>query len=947
MGEVGDNKGDDEISLNLDVLKKVFLFLYKHKMIFLVLIPILLTIYIRALPIYQLPLQDSARNSVYKAVQSRIYDTVNQQFPNLPDDMKQKKVAEEFAKVYSQNAQQIEAQIQQVNLQFREHFSYKSGDKVYPYLGDLDSYYWLRFARNIKEKGSVCDEISDGKCYDTYTTAPIKSLLDIPMMHVYSIYWVYNGLSFFNKDMTLMQAAFLTPMVFAIFTAIFVFLAVKRHAGTLGGLVAAILVATHPVFLSRSFGSDTDVYVVFFPALIIWLTFEAFYSKKAWLVVLFSALAGIAYGLFAYAWSGWWQIFIITFAVLILHSVFIAAKIVYLDKKFDLKKLLGNELLRNSLLVFVTLLVVTGVVFSWIYDFGAYLYTFSAPFSATKFKVATAGYWPNVLTTVAEFGGGSYSGGIGQSGGKFFFGLALLGIVLFVFNKLSNFVKHIFWILGSIVSLFFIVPFVVSGTAESFPKLFFFVIVSLPFIAAAGLKFFSSGNDGADDFRGALILHLLILSALLAVIQGNRFLLLFAIPVGLGVGLCAGYFFKFFSGIVNQFTDLKFYRTIAKVFIYLFILSFIVYNPIKAGESVGKGYMPTITKGWVDSLTYIKDNSKPDAIINSWWDFGHWFKYWADRRVTLDGSSQNNPQLHWLGMLIYTPDENMSVGILRMLDCGAHSAFEEVEKKTNFTPESIDILHEIISVHNKSKARQILLKKGFSSEEADNVLEFTHCNPPENFYITSGDMVYKGAVWAHFGAWDFNKAYMQNVIRFEHTNQEAVDELKKMFNMSDEQANAVYAEVVSFNDDENNINSWISPWPGYASAIGGCSKLSNFSISCPLQQGASVFVNLTTMDAYVPTAQGIMHPDNIVFVNGENVVLKEYENNSIGLGMILISDGDNYGNVLANPSLSNSMFSKLFFLDGKGTKYFKKVYNTNDAANNRIIVWKIEWPKME
>jgi len=44
--------------------------------------------------------------------------------------------------------------------------------------------------------------------------------------------------------------------------------------------------------------------------------------------------------------------------------------------------------------------------------------------------------------------------------------------------------------------------------------------------------------------------------------------------------------------------------------------------------------------GWYESLTKIKQNASEDAIINSWWDFGHWFKAVGDRAVTFDGTPQ-------------------------------------------------------------------------------------------------------------------------------------------------------------------------------------------------------------------------------------------------------------------------------------------------------------------
>ena len=82
-----------------------------------------------------------------------------------------------------------------------------------------------------------------------------------------------------------------------------------------------------------------------------------------------------------------------------------------------------------------------------------------------------------------------------------------------------------------------------------------------------------------------------------------------------------------------------------------------------------------MTDGWYNSLTKIKEESQEDAIINSWWDFGHQFITVSKRGATFDGGSQNRPMAHWIGNALLTSDEKTTVGILRMLDCDSNGAF--------------------------------------------------------------------------------------------------------------------------------------------------------------------------------------------------------------------------------------------------------------------------------
>src|SRR3989338_11276531 len=91
-------------------------------------------------------------------------------------------------------------------------------------------------------------------------------------------------------------------------------------------------------------------------------------------------------------------------------------------------------------------------------------------------------------------------------------------------------------------------------------------------------------------------------------------------------------------------------------------------------NSVANQDAPIINDAWHNSLISIRDNSNKTAIITSWWDFGHHFKALAERPVTFDGTTQGSPQAHWVGQILRTDDEELAVGILRMLDCGGNNA---------------------------------------------------------------------------------------------------------------------------------------------------------------------------------------------------------------------------------------------------------------------------------
>ena len=46
---------------------------------------------------------------------------------------------------------------------------------------------------------------------------------------------------------------------------------------------------------------------------------------------------------------------------------------------------------------------------------------------------------------------------------------------------------------------------------------------------------------------------------------------------------------------------------------------------------------------------------------------------------------------------------------------------------------------------------------------------------------------------------------------------------------------------------------------------------------------------------------------------------------------------------LADPSLIDSTFTKLFYLDGEYMKHFEKFLGVTDISGTKVIVWKIRW----
>lgn len=916
---------EDEISFDFKAISNFFI---KHKTVFLILIPLIISIYLRMMPAYLPATDDWAENSVYSGIKNQIKDQIDQQYPNLPDANKDPLVETEFKKIIKQEKSMIEQQIKGTSEYFKSRLKNDNGQT---YLLAIDPYFWMRKAENIVEHGYPGDEIKNGVQWNNHMLAPTGRPSDVSF-HSYFEAYLFKFIRMFNRDVGLMKVIFYVPILISALAIIPAFFIARRIGGNFGGFIAAFMVAIHPSFLTRTAGgfADTDAYNVMFPLYIAWFFLEAFEAKDTKKRIVFASLAGFVIGLFAFTWLGWWYIFDFILASAVIYLAYYILKNIK-KLKWDFFKLIKSPEIKNTGILLLIFVISSAIFISLFTNFNAFRTAPLQPLSFIQIKqVATSSVWPNVFTTVAEQNEASLGNVVNSNGGKFLFFLSLIGILFTLTRKKIK--KPLFLILSA--GWYLITLFMVDNLIT------FLIFISFPIIIRLGIAI--KDNEKEIDVKYAILLIIWFAATIYASTKGVRFTLLLVPAFGIAFGICLGILYKYGSEFIEKGIHVN--KTIAKI-IVLFILCLLIVAPYKSANATVENEIPSMNDAWWNSLEKIKLESEPNAIINSWWDFGHWFKMIADRAVTFDGTSQGTPQAHWIGNALLTDDEDTAIGILRMLDCSGYSggtyAFDEIDKTIKDVAKSVDIIYEMI-VLGKEEARKVLKK--YNIPNPDKVLEHSHCDPPENYFITSEDMIGKSGVWGHFGSWDFDKAlmyYTLNNKEYKNNKEKSIDFLKGRFNLTETKAEDLYYDMQSLSTNRE-VNDWISPWPGYASGLEGCSKKDD-EVIC----GNGLTVNLTNYNAEFPTQQGIKHPNSLVYATKDEIKIKEFKNNTMGISAVLIPSGKGFKSILTSPEMAGSMFTRLFFIEGHGLKHFKKFSDERSMFGGRIIVWKIDWEGSE
>ncbi len=944
-----------ETKLNIKGIKLKATKIFSNKKIFnktaliilLILVAMFFSMYFRLYTETLPQTENWAENSIISHYKSQIKAQIDTEYPNLPETNKNDLIDKRFIEIYQTEKNNIELSKEQLSTQFKADFQ---DDNNQTYLLAIDPYYYYLKAANLVEEGTVCDEIKDGICWNTHEIAPKGREMTLDG-HALILSWTYKISNFFKPGTPLLNSIYIIPALIILLGLIPAFFIIKRYAGIVGGFVAALLVGIHPYLLGRTPAGfvDTDAYGITMPLFIFWFIIEAFsarsYKKKG----LFAILAGISTWIFYKTWGGGWYFsFDILIAILIGMILYQIIKI-FIDSKESKKKhikIFHSRVVRSNILITVLYLLTT-IILNGIQT------VINALTSITKSagiqNAVHSTLWPNVYTTVAELNAQSLSGitrALSSSNlGQTMIFIALLAIPLSLIKTYNK--KTWTYLTGS--TIIYLILTSKSAITNISPNFYIFLVL-LTIAAGILVNLFQDKTERASILLPAL-LGALFAGTIFASVRGIRFVLLGIHPFSLMVGLTIGIIFIKLSKKLHTLFDIP---KIATKAIVLVLIIIIFVNYFDAAHTTALNEIPQMNDAWYDSLSKIRAESDEKAIITSWWDFGHWFKAVADRAVTFDGASQNTPMAHWVGKSLVTSNENLTVGILRMLHCGSNDAFDTLNSELDNPALTVEILDEIVQ-ENKLDAKEILLNRGIEDSLANMVLQKTHCNPPEAYYITSEDLVSKSAVWAHFGLWDFKKADLY----YNGKNKDfaAFTELAKKHNYEDAEIEVLFDEI-NMLQNEKEANTWISDWPGYL-GTGSCLHINN-TVNCNInlkigsQNGADLVIEKYIFNKLTETGEGILGVYNGATKIGEDKIdirsftteinneLKTYNSSTSGVDISVLNIGNKA--VISSQDLAISTFTKLFYFDGEYTKHFEKFSDLRSATSNqRIIVWKVNW----
>ena len=960
--------------------------------------------------------QNIAERSTLSNFEHQIRNDINTKYPDLNEIYREEILQKEILKLQKDKVYELSSgQILDLELQTNilkeniiDNFKFENGQT---YLLAIDPYFFYKISSLKNKEGKFYTNEKDGKLYLDYRQSPIgKEVSGTAEFHTFLISKIFklNGLNEDSKIEEEIKLMFNLSLIFSVLSTIIFFIFMLRLTNNqIISFFSALLLTSIPIFVSRTVAgfSDTDSYVVLFPILIILLLYESFKVKNLYLKILFSFLSSIFILIFYFAWES--GVFFLTFIIISFMLVFTYKKLFLFIKnleennfrKINFKKLLksyfkkeNKNSIYNETIVFLSFIIsllMMGYFFK-INILSDAFWQIIGSFSGFAGAVASNTIWANVGSSVAELNKTNFSNVMNSAGGKIIFFISLFGLLFLNLNtKINNQnlkinLKKINLNLDlnikkirNIVCVLFIIYYIILVTFSNLINVFsqnstliFIIILGLPIMICQIFNFLVLLIEKEKDkVKNAFsiekifisfILTLWILGAIYLSINGIRFILILATPISILFGI--GIFYM--SKLITNFFKLKEFEVKNDFFLKGFfsivvvsILSIFLIAPIFYSSSSLDKQFPNFDDEWFSLMKKIENESNENAIITSWWDFGHYFAAMSNRGVTFDGGSQVGSTANLVGKLLLE-DEKVSKEILKMLICShsetAYNYMNNIVKdKSNGINLIQDILFETFK-YQKIEDKKRIIKNykyyNFSEEEINEIVNLIACdNPRENYLILSQDMVGKSGVWSHWGSWDYDKKYVFNnkdtLTKKEISQNLKINEsvIEKYLNELDDIDRKVRYQNLNRDD---LINRWFAPYYGYASDLNSfCFENPQNQLKVTCQNG--IEINLDENSVHLPNVNLEFGVENVyMYYPDDNVnIIKLNTSSSNKLDLTLFKNNNGIYNLYVSFSpLGNSLFTKGFFLEGKTlSKNFEVFDVRRNIMGQKIVTLKTKF----
>lgn len=427
--------------------------------------------------------------------------------------------------------------------------------------------------------------------------------------------------------------------------------------------------------------------------------------------------------------------------------------------------------------------------------------------------------------------------------------------------------------------------------------------------------------SGADSYKSefASLFFIWALVMLFICGKGVRFAIFLLVPLGVSLGWMA-------KIILHYFKDSK--KILCSLALFILVFFYVVWNN---AVSEASSIYPLMNDHWYNVLVDLRDKTPKEAVINSWWDFGDWFKAVSRRRVIFDGQSQQLPQAHWMALILLSDSEEEVLNTLRMLNNGGNSAFEVINSQLKDPFASAIILKSAIR-----KGLQQVLDTYLNGGSLQKAKGLFFKRPDPAYFVVDNSMVTKMAAISFLGNWDFAKAYLI-ANKGDANHKKKLDYLLNL-GLEKDLIRRLIMETAFVPAD--NPEAWITyPLRFYGTLAKGVSDKDGLVF---FENGMVFNPQQKTCRIYVANEQLYKPPKSIFIFDGNSYEEINQSDEGLDFSVLIMRKDNEYSAIFLDRELGRSLFVRLYFLNGFGLKHFRPFLEEKNG-NGFLRVFEIIW----
>ena len=765
------------------------------------------------------------------------------------------------------------------------------------YSPDVDTYYYLRKAKEFSKGGIgsitlVVKREEDPMC-TTGDTIAKEANGAMPMLLPASAALSWYGLRAIGIDVSIYDVTIRFCSFLLSLFVIPVYLFLRKRTSWIAAVLGSFLVTLEVPFFRHSHVGffDTDAMIGLLALILVLSLFECVVQKTRKQQIVYGAISLVALILLRFTWTAFF-----IYGVIAVGTVMVGLIGVRLCGRFGKKQ-------KEAYLVptvFLLAIVVASLALGW-----------NSFVSLAKGFLSTpsgAGSWPSETLNISELGKVPLSDAgsfwyhfleVGQdltsvTGGALALSLLVISTVICIF-QLVRMIRHrsgdtekvfllsalLTWLLGAVVLACF-------GSR-------YMEFVTLPSAIVGGVGF----NRIEKWCKKKTVVEKRIIYVLIGIMAFCGLILLSRImAIATSILIFMGGWF------LSRRRD---------TYIIVVLSALVVVAPIWIScISIGSKEKPYFERPVEDAMKWIEENTAVDAVLADFWNLGYIYQYYGERRTLADGGTYNGQFFYWLANMFVTEDENLSVGIARMLQhCGIDGS-EYALELTGSAEKTRVLLKKILPLSLSEAMDEMRREYSFSEDQINRLLSYTHPqNMPDIYLVASHNTFNLISMMMMYQKWDQDHLEINKETYYSETPVLRPSEGKILLNtivLGVEPSVSARVAVEALNEE---LVGWIVA-----------------------PDGKNLFC------------------EREIYIKDGNIIYDRKTEPSGGPGddmaLLLLEENGYVSAVLLEKEAADSVFVKLVLLNGANQDVYEKVYSGNEngiqawiSDNSSVCIWKI------